>query len=61
MKFFSEFIWLLRRINKVSTELDNKKVFIENRNSPIDTSNIKDGSLWFKVWTSNDHNAVPDN
>ena len=61
MKFFSEFIWLLRRINKVSTELDNKKVFIEDRNNIIDTSDIRDGSLWFKVWTNDDHSLVPNN
>ena len=66
MRYWEEFLWLLRRINSsisaLRTELTNtianKKNFVQNRNT-TPGGTIEAESLWFKVWDTDDHSQVP--
>ena len=70
MRYWEEFLWLLRRINSsisalrteltnsLGTRITNKKNFVQNRNT-TPGGTIEAESLWFKVWDSDDHSQVP--
>lgn len=70
MRYWEEFLWLLRRINSsisalrteltnsLGTRITNKKNFVQSRNT-TPGGTIEAESLWFKVWDSNDHSQVP--
>lgn len=66
MRYWEEFLWLLRRINssisalrtELTNTITNKKNFVQNRNT-TPGGTIEAESLWFKVWDTDDHSQVP--
>lgn len=66
MRYWEEFLWLLRRINssisalrtELTNRITNKKNFVQNRNT-TPGGTIEAESLWFKVWDTDDHSQVP--